>query len=131
VRASIAGVSVQPVRFGPERTGLLALVIAVVCALPAAATWHAVAWLLPLALVAAVWLLRARVVVGPDGVEVCNGLGRRRVPWDAVEGFDVPPRGPLRLLHSGRRTVMTAVPHRDARRLVQAAQQASSRAGAA
>jgi hypothetical protein len=124
-------VSEQPVRFGPERTSLVALVIAVVCALPAAATWRPVAWFLLVLLAGAVWLLRARVVVGADGVEVCNGLGRRRVPWDAVEGFDVPPRGPVRLLHSGRRTVMTAVPHRDARRLVQAAERASSRAGAA
>lgn len=109
------------VRFGPERVALLGVVIVAAAAIPAAATWRPVAWLLLLLVPAAVWVLRARVVVSPDGLEVCNGVLRRRVPWDGVEGFDVPRHGPVRLVHGGRRTVLTAVPHRDARRLVSAA----------
>ena len=51
----------------------------------------------------AVWVLRARVVVAPVGVEVCNGLAAHRLPWSSVEGFEVPRRGPVRLLRSGGR----------------------------
>ena len=100
-------------RFGPQRVALLPVVVLSLGALPLAASssWSNVVLLVPLA--CAVWVLRARVVMAPVGVEVCNGLGVHRMPWNAVEGFDVPRRGPLRLLRSGGRPLlMTAVSRR-------------------
>jgi hypothetical protein len=110
-------------RFGPEPIVLFPLLIALLGALPAATTWPALAWVPLLPLAGAVWALRARVRVTPDGLFVCNGLRRRTVPWEQVEGFDVPRRGPVRLLHGGKRTLLTAVPRRDVGLLVRAAEQ--------
>jgi hypothetical protein len=71
----------------------------------------------------AVWVLRARVVVAPVGIEVCNGLAVHRLPWAAVEGFDVPRRGPVRLLRTGGAPLrMTALPRRQLRDLRAAAE---------
>jgi hypothetical protein len=109
-------------RFGPQPIALFPLLIALIGTLPAASAWPVLAWLPLLPLLAAVWVLRARVVVTPEAVEVCNGLRRRRVPWSDVEGFDVPARGRPSLLHGGGRTLLTAVPRREVRRLVAAAE---------
>jgi hypothetical protein len=110
-------------RFGPEPIALFPLVLCLLGALPAAATWPALVWVPLLPLLAAVWVLRARVVVTPEALVVCNGLRRRRVPWERVEGFDVPRRGVARLLHDGgHRTALTAVPRRELGRLVRTAE---------
>ena len=109
-------------RFGPERVALVAVAIALVGTLPAAVSWRPLAWLPLLPLLGAVWVLRAGVRVDADGVVVCNGLARRRVPWERVEGFDVPRRGPVRLVHDGRRTPLAALPRRDLRELLRAAE---------
>jgi hypothetical protein len=59
-------------------------------------------------------------VVADIGLEVCNGLGVRRFRWNDVAGFDVPTRGPVRLLtEQGRPLPLTALPRRDLRRLVE------------
>ena len=123
--APAEGATARPVRrrFGPEPIGLLPLVVVLVGSLPAAVTWSWLGWLPLLPVLAAVWVLRARVVVRERGLEVCNGLRRRVVPWDDVEGFDVPRRGPVRLRARGRRTPLTAVPRRELRELVRAAEQ--------
>jgi len=110
-------------RFGPTPVSLVPLLIVWVGTF-AAATWRPLAWLPLLPLLAAVWVLRARVVVRPGSLEVGNGLRRRRVPWERVEGFDVPRRGPVRLLEAGdRRTPLTAVPRREVPRLLAAAEE--------
>jgi hypothetical protein len=63
-------------------------------------------------------------VVAAVGVEVCNGLGVHRLPWTAVEGFDVPRRGPVRLLRTGGRPLaLTALPKRQLPDLRAAAQE--------
>ena len=88
-------------RFGPDRIALLPVLVLLLGSLPLATSS---AWLNPLVLVpaaCAAWVLRARVVLARAGVEVCNGLRVTRLPWEAVEGFDVPRRGPVRLLRSG------------------------------
>jgi hypothetical protein len=73
-----------------------------------------------LPLVCGVWVLRARVVAIPVGVEVCNGLRSTRVAWSDVEGVDVPKRGPLRLLRrTGAPVPMTALGRRDLPRLLE------------
>ena len=111
-------------RFGPERIALLPVLVLLLGSLPLAgsAAWLNVLPLVPVA--CAVWVLRARVVVTPDGVEVCNGLAAHCVPWAAVEGFDVPRRGPVRLLRSGGAPLrMTALPRRQLHELRAAAQQ--------
>lgn len=98
---------------------LFPVLIAFLGALPAATSTRWLLWLLLLPLAAGVWVLRARVVAGPERLEVCNGLGVRREPWDGVEGFDVPRRGPVRLRLSGGRTVpLTALPRRELRDLL-------------
>ena len=110
-------------RFGPDRSALLPVLVLLLGSLPLAASsaWLNAVVLVPVA--CGVWVLRARVVVGPDGVEVCNGLAAHLVPWASVVGFDVPRRGPVRLLRShGRPLLMTALPRRQVRELRDAAQ---------
>ena len=114
-------------RFGPEPILLFPLSLALIGAVPLAATVWWLRWLVVLPLLGAVWVLRARVQAEPAGLVVCNGLRRRRVAWDDVQGFDVPRRGPVRLLHAGsggdqRRTPLLALPRRELPRLVAAAE---------
>ena len=110
-------------RFGPERITLVAVLVLALGALPLAATSSWLNLLLLVPVVCAVWVLRARVLVTPVGIEVCNGLAAHRVPWASVEGFDVPRRGPVRLLRSGGAPLpMTALPRRQVRDLREAAQ---------
>jgi hypothetical protein len=118
-------------RFGPEPIVLFPLLIALLGAVPAAATWPALSWVLLLPVLGAVWVLRAKVLVRPEALVVCNGLRRQRVPWSDVDGFDVPRRGFVRLLHAGRRTRLTAVPRRELGRLVAAAEQVAGPGGPA
>ena len=100
-------------RFGPERIALLPVTVFLLGTLPVATSSRWLLWLLLIPLGCAVWVLRARVVAIPLGVEVCNGLAAHRVAWDDVEGFDVPRRGPVRLLRrEGRPLVLTALPRR-------------------
>lgn len=109
-------------RFGPGPIGLAPVLVALLGALPVALSSPWLAWLLLLPLAAAWWVLRARVVADEQGLLVDNGLGRRHHPWREVEGFDIPGRGPVRLvLAGGRRVLLTALPRRDVRRLVAAA----------
>lgn len=110
-------------RFGPEPIALFPLSLALLGTVPVAGTTPWLAWLPVLPLLAAVWVLRARVQVRPSFLVVCNGLRRRLVRWDEVEGFDVPRRGPVRLLHPGRRTALTALPRRELPQLLAAAEQ--------
>ncbi len=114
-------------RFGPDRIALLPVLVLLLGSLPLAASsaWLNVVLLVPVA--CAVWVLRARVVVAPVGIEVCNGLAAQRLPWASVEGFDVPRRGPVRLLRTGGRPLpMTALPRRLVPALTRAAQELGS-----
>jgi hypothetical protein len=107
------------VRLGPDKVSLVPVVFLFVGSLPLAASspWLLSVLLVPLA--CTVWVLRARVVAIPVGVEVCNGLRAHRVAWSDVTGVDVPKRGPLRLLRStGRPLPMTAMARRDLPRLL-------------
>ncbi len=111
-------------RFGPDRLALLPVLVLLLGSLPLAASsaWLNAVVLVPVA--CAVWVLRARVVVAPVGVEVCNGLAATRLPWASVEGFDVPRRGPVRLLRTGARPLrMTALSRRQLPQLREAAQE--------
>lgn len=111
-------------RFGPDRIALVPVLVLLLGSLPLAASsaWLNVVLLVPVA--CAVWVLRARVVVARAGVEVCNGLAATRLPWDAVAGFEVPRRGPVRLLRtSGATLPMTALPRRQLPELRTAAQE--------
>jgi len=119
-----ASETVQRRRFGPDRIALLPVLVLLLGSLPLAASsaWLNVLVLVPVA--CAVWVLRARVVVAPVGIEVCNGLAATRLPWSSVEGFDVPRRGPVRLLRTGARPLpMTALPRRQLPDLRAAAQE--------
>ena len=116
--------TVRQRRFGPERIALVPVLVVLLGSLPLAASsaWLNAVLLVPVA--CAVWVLRARVVVRPDGVEVCNGLAAHRLPWSSVEGFEVPRRGPVRLLRSGGRPLpMTALSRRQLPELRAAAQE--------
>lgn len=110
----------------PERVALLPVVLALVGTLPLALSAPWLTWLVLLPLLAGVWVLRARVVAGAAGLEVGNGLRVSRVAWDAVEGVDVPRRGPLRLLVRGRRPLLlTALPRRDLPRVLAVGERAA------
>jgi hypothetical protein len=111
-------------RFGPDRIALVPVLVLLLGSLPLAASsaWSNVLVLLPVA--CGVWVLRARVVVAPAGIEVCNGLSATRLPWEAVGGFEVPRRGPVRLLRTGGAPLrMTALPRRQLPELRDAAQE--------
>jgi hypothetical protein len=109
-------------RFGPERIGLLPVMVFLLGSLPIAGSSRALNWVVLLPLACAVWVLRARVVAVPVGVEVCNGLRAHRVAWSDVEGFDVPRRGPVRLLRKGGRPLLlTALSRRELPQLLERA----------
>ncbi|HWH30661.1 MAG TPA: PH domain-containing protein [Mycobacteriales bacterium] len=110
-------------RFGPGPISLFPTALLFFCALPLAGALPVLSWLLLLPAAAAVWVLRARVVVTPEALLWSNGLRRHRTPWPSVEGFDLPRRGPVRLLHEGQRSVLTAVPRHELGQLVRAAEQ--------
>lgn len=110
-------------RYGPVAILLFPLTLAFLGALPLAASVRWLTWVLLLPVLAAVWVLRAGVRVTPGGLVVSNGLRRRRVGWGDVEGFDVPRRGPVRLLHAGARTPLLALPRRELPQLLTAAEQ--------
>jgi len=110
---------VERVRFGPERVALVPVALTLCGAVPLAASSRLLVWLLLLPPLAAVWVLRARVVADGDRLEVCNGLRRHTVAWQEVEGVDVRRRAPVRLLlRGGRRVALTALPRSDVRRLL-------------
>lgn len=98
------------VKVRPERTTLAAVVVLTLGALPLglSSPYLGVVLLVPVA--ALVWVLRARVVADATSLEICNGLGVRRVAWDDVAGFTVPKRGPVKLLrHGGGPLLLTAL----------------------
>ena len=107
------------VRFGPQKLALIPVLVLLFGALPLATSSPLLLWLLLVPLAAVVWVLRARVLVDADRLEVCNGLGRRAVPWSEVEGLDVPRLAPVRMLLRGdRRVALGAVPRGEVRRLM-------------
>lgn len=113
-------------RFGPERIALVPVTVFFLGTLPLATSSAWLLWLLLLPVGCGVWVVRARVVAAPVGLEVCNGLGVVRLPWSDVEGFDVPRRGPVRLLRREDRPLpMTALSRRDVPRLVEVGRRAS------
>lgn len=109
----------ETVRFGPERTSLAVVAIALAGALPLALSSAYLAPLLLLPVGAAVWVLRARVVASKAGLEVCNGLGVRRVAWDDVAGFQIPERGPVTLQLQDRSVRLTALARGDLPKLLE------------
>lgn len=123
--------SPERVRFGPQPIALFPLLIAFLGALPLATSSRYLLWLLLLPVAGAWWVLRARVVVGAVGVAVGNGLRTTYVAWPDVEGFDVPQRGWVRLLHAGDRTPLTALSRRDLPALLAVASRLGSTDGAA
>ena len=126
----VASETVQHQRFGPDRIALLPVLFLLLGSLPLAVSSP---WLHPLVLVpvaCAVWVLRARVVVAPVGIEACNGLAAHRLPWESVEGLQVPRRGPVRLLRAGGRPLLlTALPRRQLPVFRKAAQELGRRDG--
>ncbi|MCW2665397.1 MAG: cfp6 [Frankiales bacterium] len=115
----------ERVRFGPERIAIAPVLVMAIGAIPLGLSSPWLRWVLLVPVACAVWVLRARVVVARDGLEVCHGLTTRRYPWNTVEGFDVPRRGPVRLLTGGRQVALTPLPRRQVRELVAACTSAS------
>jgi hypothetical protein len=112
-------------RFGPEPILLFPLSLALLGAVPLAVSLPWLTWVLVVPVLLGFWVLRAGVRVEPAGLLVGNGLRRRRIGWDDVEGFDVPRVGPVRLLHAGGRTPLLALPRRDLPHLLVAAERAA------
>ena len=109
----------ERVRFGPQKIALIPVLVLLFGALPLASSSPLLLWLLLVPVLAAVWVLRARVVADDARLEVCNGLGRRTVAWSDVEGVDVPRYAPVRLLlRGGRRVPLTALGRAEVRRLL-------------
>ena len=118
--------------FGPQRIALVPVTFFLLGSLPVAASSPLLTWVLLLPLGCAGWVLRARVVAAPAGVEVCNGLGVRRFAWDDIEGFRVTKRGPVRLLRPGAGALrLLALPRRELPLLLAVGERAAAAAAAA
>jgi hypothetical protein len=114
-------------RFGPERVALVPVVFFLLGSLPVAVSSAWLNWLVLLPVACGVWVVRARVVADPVGVEVCNGLRVTQLAWADVEGFRVPKRGPVRLLRTGGRPLlMTALSRRALPQLIAVGERAAS-----
>ena len=114
-------------RFGPERITLVPVVFFLLGSLPIAASSAWLNWVVLLPVACGVWVLRARVVAEPTGVQVCNGLGVTRLAWSDVEGFKVTRRGPVRLLRAGGGPLaMTALSRRDLPLLIAVGERAAA-----
>ena len=116
--------AVERVQFRPDRAAVTAVAVFFLGSLYLAleGPWFALLLLAPLACL--VWTLRARVVADTEGLEVCNGLGSKRVRWEQVDTFEVRKHRPVVLRRTdGRTTVLTALPRQDLRRLVSVAGQ--------
>lgn len=127
--AAAAAEPAPPVRrrFGPDRIAMVPVIFFALGALPVAASSPFLTWLLLLPVACGAWVLRARVVAAPVGVLVSNGLRATRVAWTDVEGFQVPRRGPVRLLRSGSRPLpMTALTRRDLPALLEVSRRAGT-----
>ena len=85
-------------RFRMPRTGLLPVVVLLLCVLPfsSGAPWALVVLLVPLAVAA--WIIRSGVDVGDAGITARSLLGERTVAWDDVAGLRVGPRSELFLV---------------------------------
>jgi hypothetical protein len=88
----------SPARLRMNRTALFPVGLLALCVVPLAfaAPWTPVLLLIPLAV--AVWVLRVGVDIADDGLTVRAAFGQRRVPWSALAGIRVAPRGDLWLV---------------------------------
>lgn len=110
----------ENVTFGPERTTLAVVLVFALGCLPLglSSPWLAPLFAFPIG--AAVWVLRARVAASEAGLEICNGLGVRRLAWKEVTGFEVPQRGPVTMLtEEGEHIRLTALPRTKLRQLLE------------
>ena len=110
----------SPARLRMSRTALIPVGLLALCAVPLAfaAPWTPrAAAASPLAV--AVWVLRAGVDIGDDGLTVRSLAGERRVPWSELAGIRVaPPRRALAGHHrAGRRCALPVMRARDLPRL--------------
>lgn len=108
-------------RFRHHAALAVAAVIALIGAVPlAATTWYLTPVLLiPLAV--AIWAWRAGTDVNPDGLVVRALLGRRRIPWSAVAELATDRRGrAVATLADGTAVPLTAVTGDDLPRLLSA-----------
>ena len=88
----------SPARLRMNRTALFPVGLLALCTIPLAfaAPWTPVLLLIPLAV--AVWVLRAGVDIGDDGLTVRSLAGQLQVPWAEVAGIRVARRGELWLV---------------------------------
>jgi hypothetical protein len=109
-------------RFRYHAALAVAAVVALIGAIPlAASAWYLTPILLvPLAV--AVWAWRAGTDAGPDGLVVRALLGRRRIPWSSVTELIPDERGRVHaMLADGMAVPLPAVTARDLPQLTAAA----------
>jgi Bacterial PH domain len=102
------------VTFRRPLTTLIGVFGLVVCVTPVAfgVPGLQVLYLVPLGV--AVWLVRARTVVGPDTVVAHRVLGSRRVIWSDLQGLRMDERSRVwAVLHGGEEVLLPAVRARD------------------
>jgi hypothetical protein len=119
---------VARVRFGPDATSWAGVLILAAGAVPLALTDRRLLLVLVVPLAWAVWVLRARVVVTREGLEVCNGLRVHRLAWPELEGYRLPPRGPAQALGPAGPVALRALPRPRLRALVEASERVSGSA---
>lgn len=102
------------VTFRRPLTTLIGVFGLMVCVTPVAfgAPGLQVLYLVPLGM--AIWLVRARTVVGPDTVAAYRVLGSRRVIWSDLRGLRMDERSRVwAVLHDGEEVLLPAVRARD------------------
>jgi hypothetical protein len=102
------------VTFRRPLTALLGVFGLIVCMTPVAfgIPGLQVLYLVPLSV--AIWLVRARTVVGPDTVVVHRMVGSQRVVWSDLQGLRIDERSRVwAVLHDGEEVRLPAVRARD------------------
>ncbi len=113
-------------RFGPGKISLAPVMVLALGTVPLAGTDRRLLWLLVVPLLCAVWVVRARVVVSPRGLQACDGLRTRTVVWERVEGFDVPPKGRVSVLTPDGPVRLVALPREQLRRFLETCREVSA-----
>ncbi|HVX70475.1 MAG TPA: PH domain-containing protein, partial [Mycobacteriales bacterium] len=117
--STVPNARARPTKLRSGRLGLLAVGLALVCAVPLAAgdpPWTLLVLLVPVFV--AIWILRTGVDVSSSGLVVRALFGKRSVPWDRLAAVRVGERTALWAVRTdGSQVRLTGLSARDLPRL--------------
>lgn len=86
--------------FRTPGSALLAAALAAVCAVPFAFAAPGLVAIFVVPLAYAVWVVRVRTVADADGLTVRRLVGGDALPWSALSGLRLTPRGAVRAVRT-------------------------------